>query len=395
VNGLRTKTTTGVITVNGNQIEIQRWLKPAGIMDGTTLINFTSGKYYKSDSATHIIGNSVTFCGPVTWDTTIRWGRTAGRIFKWASGTITMPTPSYLNFSGSGTINWPATAPQLQRIGASAASTIVMSQSVALGISLANAASLTWAGAYNLTIPNCYACNSLAGTATLKFQGSNCNWSRSATSVHAMGVIMNCSTLTIDNGVSWGAAGQTLRYVAGNVIPKEKGSFNIFPQTPKLNNGPVVFYNLNVGSTASPVTITLLSNLNVSGVLSVTRDRTINFTGPFNVEVGNLSIPNPSSTIAYGFAIAAGRTLKINTAISAGGYSNTFPNVFKFSSGTTNSKAYINYRGTMQNMELAGTGFKDIESTNGRLATWFGTLTATTNIDSLNPFNFYNLYGVI
>lgn len=221
------------------------------------------------------------------------------------------------------------------------------------------------------------------GTALIILGGTGGTWSGGGT--FYISITIDCTSLTIGT-VIWGSTSKVLTYISGDitVTPNTTLTIGAFPET--IDVSGITWQHVTIANTTGDP-LTLLSDLNVSGTLTLSAILTIS--GNFNITCSILNRITSGAVI-----LPAGMTLTVTDAIylvGYGGTSNPFATTNVIKSSTT-SPIYFNYLGTVENCRIFHMIFTDVDASGSSipLYNWFGqTLTRTTNIMNISTSDIY------
>ena len=314
-----TKTITGTLTVtglftsvsstqtvNGGTLILNGGMTISGNMSGgTTAVTLGGGTW----SGTAFFGNPLTFAGNLIISGAVAYG---GSTLTYTSGIITT-TGSTVSIS-SATINVAAIT--FNNITVPAGSTgITLSAALNLSGTLTAIPNAIFTGAFNITVASIAVSNAISGTASVILSGGG-TWSGTGTVTTNLTFAGNT---TISGTV--GHATGTLTYSSGT-ITTTGSTVNI--QNSTLDVSGITFNNVTLS--AANTTQTLLSNLNIGGLWTVSGTNNNIFNGAFNINAaGGITVATgsilsgTSSIVLSGGTWSGAGTIRNNLTINTTG----------------------------------------------------------------------------
>lgn len=395
VSGFKiTNASTGVIALNTNTLTVNGDLTPNADGNGSTVINWTGGNGKASDSvSTHRFCYPFSINGNVVIEDNFTIGGATARAFNYASGSPSIAAGVTLNVAGG--IGWNVTYAQVpvQNMNITANSTFTMGQNSQIAGNFGGTGGLTLNGAYTFTCLGVVNRGSItASNVNTKIiitggtSGSHSVWSRNSTTVHQvsiqLGVSGNNDYIDIDNGVSWGNAGNSLVTYADTTLAFT-GAFTLFPTSCTLTgfNGANSFNNLNTGGTSGN-TITLGSDLAVTGNWTNSVGLPLVISGNYNVSCANFNASVGTSN--QNMTLKSSQTFTISNSITIrGAYGNALARL-TLKSSSAGTKANLVYNGTKANCLITGLATTDIAGTGFIYISDPGTIATSTGITTFS-----------
>lgn len=285
----------GTVTINGNTVNVGGSLTTSGVgpYTGTTTIVLNgTGTWSSSSAAILQINTIINTTGTITISGNVYFN--TGTL-TYTSGTV-IATGSTLNISASTTLN--TSSMSWNNVTFSGIATITLTSDLNINglFAIAIVNSVTVNGTFNINanggFSNGYSLSQGTGTTTLNIKGGT--WTNS---LAAAWLYVNTNidgNVTISGTVSFGQ--RTLRYISGNIITT--GSRIRLEGTCSLDTNGILWNNLGTDSGYPTALITLLSDLNINGVLS-SAATTTEFGGNYNINCnGGLSLSSEIRQIA-------------------------------------------------------------------------------------------------
>jgi hypothetical protein len=161
-------------------------------------------------------------------------------------------------------------------------------------------------------------------------------------------------------------------------VVTDAGTFTIFPSAATLNIPTVTFNNLNVGG-SSGSTLTMQSDLNVTGSITQATGTNVSWTGAYDWYCGTYNAAQAAAT-ANNLTIYANRTFHISTATNIYGAYALTPTRFLIKSSAGGTKANIAYSGTAAAFNWSNVSTTDIAFSPAVKEFGAGVLTTSTGI---------------
>lgn len=373
---------TGVETMTSNSITFNGGSNSSGttttgtaqiICRGTGTVQWTNTRVGVALTLTGG-ANTITLAGTNSNVTT-------GFAFKYVSGTIAGSIEFVSAITGF-SLDWGGNTNFLPIgvLNSGAGHTITILSDIYMTGRIATAAgsSTTFSGAFtwhqrgNVQMSTTSTWSSAGGFLGMIWEGlnssSNLVWSGAVDSILNMNITMNTpGTITFTNGNSLVFGSGTFTYTAGTVITTNTILF--FNATCTLNLNGIVFNNLR--GLSGGITITLTSNLNATGSLSITSSVTWAGTGVWSVgtliAVGGI---NTTTTLVAGQTYTAGNMNLANISTVTTAILSSVPG--------TRTKLNLTYGGTQTVQNVTAT---DIDSSAGQTIWNYGASALTNTIN--------------
>lgn len=366
---------TAQSTINGNAVYFQAGVVGANYISGTTAIYLQGGTVSSKFATTNVyLDGDITLKAGTTTFSYVGFGYiNNATTVTWLSGTLTSTT-SYIEINGNVTFNTGSDVlfDKLYFFATNNQTYTLSDDLYVKDLMLAGnqGGIYTTAGAYSIKVSgsvysyttNTFYSSILTGTAKLEMVGTgtlgiarNFAGSSSTKPITYIGLdidINTAGTMTFGNiGLS---ENKTLTYTTGTIAAT--GTINIvgvYTLSADLTYPNVVIGEADKGTSTSTYD---------PYVLNITTDTTID----------NLTINHNSELY-----ITDTKTIDITTSFTTRG--TYMVNIIILSTGT----GYINYTGTVGNMNIVRTDFTNINATN-QLVTFKGVVTTSTNIYSVD-----------
>jgi len=211
----------------------------------------------------------------------------------------------------------------------------------------------------------------VSGTTEIVLNGTGILSTSTGVSIKNNLTINTTGTITVGSTLYYGTG--VLTYTAGTVVTSSSALWIVTSCT--LNTNGITWNNFYIFDNL--LTVTLGSDLNISGTLSI-RGYNLTFSGSYDISCGIFITYTETASAPVTFN--AGTTLTVTSALQLNANS---AHTITFSSSTPSSPVYFVYQGTQADCSINKIIFTDIDASGSAITlyNWHGgTLTRTSGI---------------